>query len=102
MKQNNQKAVSSHNMSYIKIHLSALIIFVFIFTCISASAQTFSPNTNVDEFSDAQIKQVLQQAQSEGVTDAQLIQRAQSSGMSAAQAQKFQSRISEIRQKDGN
>ncbi|GAB2975204.1 SLBB domain-containing protein [Mucilaginibacter puniceus] len=89
-------------MTYIKSYLSILIIFVCFLTCITAAAQTFSPNTNIDEYSDAQIIHVLQQAQSQGMTDAQVIQQAQSRGMSNVQAQKLQSRIFEIRQKDGN
>ncbi len=86
-------------MTYIKAYLSILIV---CFLTLSASAQTFSPNTNVDAYSDAEIKQALQQAQSQGLTDAQIIQRAQSAGMSSAQAQRLQYRISEIRQKDGS
>lgn len=89
-------------MSYIKVYLSTLIVFVCLFTCISASAQTFSPNTNVDEYSDTQIKQALQQGQSQGYSDAQIVEMAQKQGLPNTQAQKLQTRITEIRKKEGS
>nr|WP_294795220.1 SLBB domain-containing protein [uncultured Mucilaginibacter sp.] len=57
---------------------------------------------NVDELSDAQIKQLMQQAQSSGLSDAQLLQMAQSRNMPAAQIQRLQTRIADIRRKDGS
>jgi protein involved in polysaccharide export with SLBB domain len=56
-------------------------------------------SVNVDDLSDQQIKQLLQQAQSNGVSDAQIIQQAQSRGLPVNQASLLQSRIKEIRNK---
>ncbi|MCR8560153.1 SLBB domain-containing protein [Mucilaginibacter sp. BJC16-A38] len=82
-------------------------IFLIVFTlfCISikiVSAQTNFQNIssiNVDDISDQQIIQLLQQAQNAGLTDAELIQQAKSKGMTADQAQKLQLRIKNIRSK---
>jgi len=67
-----------------------------------ASAQITAQNlssVNVDDLSDQQIKQFLQQAQSAGYTDAQIFQQAQTAGMPSAQLQKLQARIKDIRSK---
>ena len=88
-------------MSYIKLYLSTLILFVCFFTCISASAQTFSANTNIDEYSDAQIKSAFQQGQAQGYSDAQIVELAQKQGLPNTQVQKLQTRIAEIRKKEG-
>lgn len=68
-------------------------------------AQTSIPqnlsNINIDEYSDAQIREMMQGAQSQGLTDAQLLQLAQSRNLPAAQAQRLQARIADIRKKDG-
>jgi protein involved in polysaccharide export with SLBB domain len=66
-----------------------------------ASAQTI-PNlatVNVDNYSDQQIMQLLQQAQNAGISDAELFQRAQSQGMPADQLQKLRTRIADVRSK---
>ncbi|MFD0750819.1 SLBB domain-containing protein [Mucilaginibacter calamicampi] len=57
---------------------------------------------NVDELSDAQIRQLMQNAQSSGLSDAQLIQTAQTRGMSSAQIQRLQARVADIRSKEGS
>lgn len=90
-------------MNKVKIYLSALIIAFSFFVFSSASAQSLPQNLsnfNVDDYSDAQIKQVMQSAQSQGLNDAQLIQMAQSRGLSGAQTQRLQTRVAEIRKKD--
>jgi protein involved in polysaccharide export with SLBB domain len=82
-----------------------LVILFILFSCCGvvkrASAQTI-PNLssiNVDDYSDQQIIQLLQQAQSAGLSDVELLQRAQNQGMSTAQLQKLQIRIKDIRSK---
>ena len=58
-------------------------------------------NVNVSNLSDAQIKQLLQQANASGLSDAELIQQAQSRGMSQDQIDLLQKRISDLRSKEG-
>ncbi|MDN3547643.1 SLBB domain-containing protein [Mucilaginibacter aquaedulcis] len=83
------------------------LVFLFLL-CLSfgvienASAQTNLQNissVNVDDLSDQQITQLLQQAQNAGLSDVQLLQQAQTRGMSNAQVQKLQTRIRDIRSK---
>jgi protein involved in polysaccharide export with SLBB domain len=57
-------------------------------------------NVNVSELNDGQIRQIIQQAQSSGLSDAELISQAQSRGMSDDQIQALQKRIDEVRAKD--
>ncbi|MEN0053961.1 MAG: SLBB domain-containing protein [Mucilaginibacter sp.] len=67
-----------------------------------ASAQTNLQNissVNIDDLSDQQITQLLQQAQTAGLSDVQLLQQAQTRGLSNAQVQKLQARIKDIRGK---
>jgi len=81
-----------------------VILFLLIVCCGTlqqASAQAI-PNfstINVDNYTDQQITQLLQQAQAAGISDAELLQRAQSQGMPNAQLQKLQLRIRDIRAK---
>ncbi|QEC74786.1 SLBB domain-containing protein [Mucilaginibacter ginsenosidivorax] len=89
-----------------KFRLRLFLIGFTIFCCSAkfVSAQTNLQNIssiNVDDVSDQQLTQVLQQAQNAGLSDADLIQQAQNRGMSAGQAQKLQSRIKNIRSKSG-
>ncbi|WPU95784.1 SLBB domain-containing protein [Mucilaginibacter sabulilitoris] len=81
--------------------------FIFLlFLCFGAikhtTAQTNLQNiasVNVDDLSDQQITQLLQQAQNAGLSDVQILQQAQSRGMSNIQIQKLQIRIKDIRSK---
>ena len=85
-----------------RLHFIWLFSLVFLlFTTINPS---FSQNSvrdvssiNVDDLSDAQVMQMLQQAQAAGLTDRQLVEQAQNRGMSSAQATKLQARIAAIR-----
>ncbi len=52
---------------------------------------------NIDDLSDSQIRQIVQQAQASGFSDAQLIQQAQGRGMSTDQLQILQKRIAQLR-----
>lgn len=92
-------------MKYFK---SGLVILIFIINSIaiqSVYAQNIPQNlssVNVNDLSDTQIRQLIQQAQASGLSDNQLIQQAENRGMSADQIQILQRRITEIRRKDGN
>ncbi|WP_374951151.1 SLBB domain-containing protein [Mucilaginibacter sp.] len=59
-------------------------------------------NANVNELSDAQIRQIMQQAQANNLTDAQLMQTLQARGLSADQARILQNRINTIKKANGN
>ncbi|WP_295715711.1 SLBB domain-containing protein [Mucilaginibacter sp.] len=82
-----------------------LIVLIIICGAIkTVSAQTALQNIssiNVDDLSDQQIAQLIQQAQNAGLSDAELLQQAQSRGMSSAQVQKLQTRIKDLRSKNG-
>ena len=92
------------------VNMNRLILFiltVFLLTGIytSANAQAMPQNlstVNVDELSDGEVKQLMQNAQSSGLGDAQLIQAAQAKGMSSTQIQRLQTRVADIRRKEGS
>ncbi|WP_214071523.1 SLBB domain-containing protein [Mucilaginibacter sp. dw_454] len=91
-------------MNKLKICLTLLSVIVCILAYNPASAQTLPQNLsnfNVDNYSDDQIRQLLQSAQSQGLTDSQLIQMAESRNLPASEAQRLQVKIDEIRKKDG-
>lgn len=91
-------------MNKLRIYLSVLVVFLCCLAYQPISAQSLPQNLsnyNVDDASDDQIRQLMQAAQSQGLTDAQLVQMAQSRNLPAAQAQRLQTRIAEIRKKDG-
>ncbi|HEY4326005.1 MAG TPA: hypothetical protein VGN20_18590, partial [Mucilaginibacter sp.] len=88
-------------MKYFKfISFLAIVIFCFlIITPIQAQAQAIPQNIsniNVNDLTDAQIRQLLQQAQGAGLSDSQIVQQAQSRGMSEDQAQLLTKRIADI------
>jgi len=82
-----------------------LVVIIIICGAIkTVSAQTALQNIssiNVDDLSDKQIAQLIQQAQNAGLSDTDLLQQAQSRGMSNAQVQKLQNRIKDLRTKNG-
>src|SRR5579863_5585488 len=90
-------------MKYIK---STALILILIISGIlihvqPVSAQTIPQNLstiNVNDLSDNQIRQMLQQAQSAGISDQQLLQQAENRGLPPDQVQLLQKRISAIRQ----
>jgi protein involved in polysaccharide export with SLBB domain len=89
-------------MKYYKVILIVLIVIISAGSYSAALAQTIPAGTTVDQYSDAQIKQLLQQAQAQGLSDAQIVQQAQARGLSADQAARLQQRISNIRKTQGN
>lgn len=88
-------------MKYLKFTFS-LLLFVAFIAVLSVQAQTIPKDVNIDQYSDAQIMQVLQQAQSRGLSDAQIVQQAQAQGLPADQASRLQDRIADIRRKHAN
>ena len=83
-----------------------VLVLLFFITTPAAHAQSPNlpqnvSNINVNDLTDGQIRQLLQQAQAAGLSDSQVVQQAQSRGMSDDQAQLLQKRIADIRSKDG-
>lgn len=96
-------------MKYIKLILVVLPLIIFQSLISPACAQNNQQsipqnlsNINVDELSDNQIIQILQQGQSAGLTDQQLLQQAQIRGMSPDQVQLLQKRIILIRKSNSS
>jgi protein involved in polysaccharide export with SLBB domain len=87
-------------MKYLKF---GVFIFALLICCVAVRpvlAQTIPQNLsniNVNDLSDAQIKQLVQQAQAAGLSDTQLLQQARDRGLSADQVQLLQKRIAAIR-----
>lgn len=91
-------------MKYISF-LALIIFFSCAFIISPVMAQSIPSNlsgTNVDELSDAQINQLVQQAKASGLSEDQMIQQAQSKGLSATQVSKLQQRMNEANGKKGN
>jgi len=92
-------------MTYLKPLLLAFLFLIFVAANNSASAQNIPQNfsnVNVNDLSDAQIQQILQQAQASGLSDSQILQQAEDKGMSADQVQLLQKRITAIRGSQGS
>ncbi len=87
-------------MNNLKIYVTLLGVVLCFLAYTPSSAQSIPANANIDNYSDTQIKQWMQQAKASNLTDAQLVQMAQSNGMPAAQVQRLQTRIADIRAKD--
>jgi len=89
-------------MNQIIFKLTFIIALICCIAVLPAAAQsTPSISTiNVDDLTDQQISQLLQQAKAAGLTDDQVIQQAESRGMPATQAAKLQARISQLRKAD--
>lgn len=109
MPKNNTSEVTSLNPITLAMHKINLRTFIFFLLLIlsfgavikvSAQAIPSLSSIDVDNYSDQQITQLLQQAQSAGLSDPELLQRAQNQGMSASQVQKLQTRIRDIRSKE--
>src|SRR5258708_8814892 len=95
-------------MKYLKATFYILTVIICFTITNSSIAQTLPQgipqnvsNINVNDLTDAQIRQLIQQAQSSGLSDSQIIQQAQARGMSDSQAQLLQKRIADVRAKDG-
>ncbi|HEX3386490.1 MAG TPA: SLBB domain-containing protein [Mucilaginibacter sp.] len=86
-----------------KLIRAAVLLFVIVVVTAlanSANAQAIPQNlsnVNVNELSDSQITQLLQQAQAAGYSDQQLIQEASNRGLPPDQVQILQKRIASVR-----
>lgn len=84
-------------MKFFRVLFILLVLLSFIGTYNIVKAQTIPAGTTIDQYSDAQLKQFLQKAQAQGLTDSQIVQQAQNNGLSAEQATRLQERIANIR-----
>lgn len=87
-------------MKYLKFGVFVLVLLICSVAAKPVFAQSIPQNlsnVNVNDLSDAQIKQLLQQAQASGLSDAQLLQQARDRGLSADQLQQLQKRITAVR-----
>jgi protein involved in polysaccharide export with SLBB domain len=91
------KNVITLKLSAILQVLILLLVFSFLAPALAQNTQNFS-NINVDQLSDAQIKQFIQQVEAQGLSEAQLEQVALARGMSAAEITKLRARVNKIKQ----
>ncbi len=80
-----------------KVLLSSLFIFSFLFLGYQHTYSQDMSNVRVDELSDAQVRQFLQQVESAGLTEAELEQVALSKGMSSTEVQKLRKRVNDLK-----
>ncbi|MES2454334.1 MAG: SLBB domain-containing protein [Bacteroidota bacterium] len=83
---------------------NVLIIFLFFTSAVfatSAIAQTTYSDVKVDDLTDAQVRQLIQRAESIGYNDAQLEQMAAAQGMKAEEIQKLRARVEKLRKQSG-
>ncbi len=76
-----------------------LIVALTFSTILRVAAQSAPQNlstVNVDNLSDSQVRQIIQQAHANGLTDNEIVQNAEAKGMSVSQGDKLQSRISSL------
>ena len=76
--------------------LTSFIFFIFLINT-DVLAQSNYANQKVDELSDAQIKTLMQRAESLGYSDAQLEQMASAQGMKQDEVLKLRKRVETIR-----
>ncbi|MDR3694916.1 SLBB domain-containing protein [Mucilaginibacter sp.] len=92
-------------MKYLKSIAFSLLFIVNFIVSQPLLAQTMPQNlsnVNVNELSDGQIRQLMQQAQSAGLNDQQLLQEAANRGMPQEQIQNLQKRILILRKSNNN
>jgi protein involved in polysaccharide export with SLBB domain len=91
--------ITTHmNLKKVLTVLSFLVIIIVT----KVSAQTNYSDVKVDELTDAQIRQLIQRAESVGYNDAQLEQMAAAQGMNAAEISKLRTRVEKIRKEGTN
>ena len=81
----------------LKLSISAVFFFIALFFTHSAFSQINYSDVKVDELTDAQIRQLIQKAESIGYNDAQLEQLAAAQGMKPEEIGKLRIRVQKIR-----
>jgi protein involved in polysaccharide export with SLBB domain len=77
--------------------ITAILFLFAVLTVQTAFSQSNYSNVKVDELSDAQIRQMIERAESIGYNDAQLEQMAKAQGMKAEEVEKLRARVEKIR-----
>ena len=90
----------SHQPMKITKHFFLFIALIGI--AINASAQIPGGKTKASDYSDAEIKTMIQKAESAGMSEGQVIQLAKARGMSDAEVEAFRARVNAIKNKDEN
>lgn len=91
-------------------YIYRVLVLVVVFSCIQSTscllAQTITPanigKVKIDDLTDAQLLDLMQQAQASGMSDAQLRSMAITKGMSGVDADKLQTRINTLRNNNPN
>jgi len=78
--------------------ITAIVFLIAIFMVTGAYSQINYNNVKVDELSDAQIRQMMTQAESVGYSDLQMEQMAAARGMAPDEVQKLHLRVTKIRE----
>ena len=86
----------------IKKALALLLFTVLLAFSPAAFAQSSYADVKVDDLTDAQIRQMIQKAESIGYNDAQLEQMAAAQGMPQTEIQKLRLRVQKIRSNQGS
>jgi protein involved in polysaccharide export with SLBB domain len=86
----------------LKRTFAVILFFCSISIFQYASAQTNYSDVKVDELTDTQVRQLMQQAESVGYNDAQLGQMAASQGMQPVEVKKLELRVGKLRKQSGN
>lgn len=82
--------------------ITAVLFFVTMFFAQSAYSQANYASTNVDNLTDAQVRQMMQRAESVGYSDAQLEQMAAAQGMKSDEILKLRARVEKLRKSSGD
>ena len=91
------KSFKRLNISKIACKIVLACMLVFSLPAIAQNPQNLS-NIKVDELSDAQVRQFLQQVESSGLSEAQLEQVASARGMAPSEISKLRERVNKIKQ----
>lgn len=96
----------SHNLMNIKKIIFTLFLGIGIFLSYQSKAQSINQsnfsNVRVDELTDEQIRNIMNQVASSGLSDAQLEQMATARGMSPTEVQKLRARVEALKAKSSN
>ena len=82
------------NVNYLVMRLLVISILVLLSTFVSAQSLSDIQNLKVDNLSNAQIEQLINRAQSEGISPDRIDVLARERGMNSVEASKLKSRIS--------
>jgi protein involved in polysaccharide export with SLBB domain len=82
--------------------LVAFLFFILAAITPSAFAQTNYSDVKVDDLTDAQVRQLIQRAESIGYSDTQIEQMAAAQGMKPEEIQKLRTRVEKIRRQSGD